>query len=470
LFLAFETGARAGCANEPLDPSKFALVTTLNSAAAGYGPHLGVSVSLAPATLLLNPEPTTRTVLIAAVGTPYDTGRMEFFVLDAGSGALLDGTPLCTGCTPQAHVSVVIPSAVAGQAGSRHISKGDVNADGLPDFAVADQVRGTAAVFVGSVTLDGRVQYTAKLLSKPPNATNYGYDIAMGDLDGLSGDEVAVAKPASGNGKNAVPAKVYIYKVGAAATVPVHQTFQPGASVALKSDDAYALDLAIGDVTNDGRPDLIVGAPMREVAGVSDAGAIFVHRGMDASDTVPTPYQLSTTPWVLSATVKANNESLGQRVAVGDADSAGALDIVALAAQSTNPHGELFHGPVTDGLTSDTNYNLLPRTDLTNGWGQNQAEIGDLNGDNLSDVVVAVPSAAANGCTNQGMVYVYFGQASPGWARFTIQGEQDSDVSTFGFGMGIADGYPFIVVGNNQFSLANESLPAGQVYVYKVLN
>jgi hypothetical protein len=51
----------------------------------------------------------------------------------------------------------------------------------------------------------------------------------------------------------------------------------------------------------------------------------------------------------------------------------------------------------------------------------------------------------------------------------TIQGEQDGDVSTFGFGLGIADGYPFIVVGNNQFSLDGEASPAGQVYVYRVL-
>lgn len=467
LFQVVEKGARAACATEPLDPARFDLVSTLNyltgPGATAYGPFLGVSVSLAPTTLTL-PDASVRQVLVAAVGTSRATARMEFFLLNPADGALLDGPPLCATCANQGHASVAIPSGVPGEAaGSRHISRGDVNADGIPDFAVADQVTGSVAVFVGEITTDGRLAYSAIALPRPLNSANYGFDVAIGDLDGVAGDEIAVGKPASGSAKNQVPAAVYLYRISGA-TPTLFQTFVPSVSPALKIDDWYASDLAIGDVTNDGKPDLVVGVPYREVAGVTDAGAIFVHLG-----TGPLPYSLTQTPLLLSAAIKVSKEYFGYRVGIGNADSMGTLDVVTLMGGNTNPHGELLHGPVVNGQLTNPTYALLPRSGLASGWGQNQPEIGDLNGDGWQDVVIAAPgvSTGGGGCIPQGMAYVYLGGPS-GWTRLTIQAPYDSDGSTFGYGLGIVDGYPFIVVGNNQFNLGSESNPGGQAFVYRV--
>jgi hypothetical protein len=461
-------GGPGVCSSEPLDLSRFELIGTLNDLTNGvatFGPNLGVSVSLASATLSL-PGPDSRTVLVAAVGTPRTTGRVEFFVLDATTGAVLDGQPLCDSCAAQSHLSVPVPSSPGEQAGSGHMSKGDVNADGIPDFAVSDHGTGSAAVFVGSVTPDGRLQYAGVLLPRPSSA-GFGYGVAVGDLDGTAGDEIAVSRIASGSGKRATPAAIHLYRVQGL-SAPMYQTLSPNIAPALKSDDAYGWDIAIGDVTHDGRPDLAVAVPLREIGGITNAGAVFVHIGAGATP----PFAPSAAPLVLSATVPTANDSFGIRVAAANADSSGLLDVVATTDLQDSRRGEVFSGPTNATSPLNPNFTFQPRPGLDANWAQRAPQAADLNADGLTDLVMGLPGVATSGgsCPLQGMVYVFLGQAGGGWVRLTIQGPYDSNGGTFGYGFAVAEGYPFIVVGNNQFNIANESTPGGQAFVYRVKN
>jgi hypothetical protein len=194
---------------------------------------------------------------------------------------------------------------------------------------------------------------------------------------------------------------------------------------------------------------------------------VFVHAGAGLA----APYSLTTTPLILSAAVRVTNDYFGYRVSVGNADSTGAADVVATTANNGDVHGALVHGPVSNGQQADDAFSFLPRPGLDAGWYNNAPEIADVNGDGLLDLVLGLPgvSTGSSGCIPQGMGYVYLGKTGGGWTRLTFQGPyDDTGSSTFGFGIGAAHGYPFIVVGNNQFNLTTNGDPAGQVFVYRV--
>ena len=469
LFQVVAKGGPASCANEPLDPTRFELVGTLNyltsATTAAFGPGFGVSASLAAASLTL-PDLSVKPVLVAAVGTSRTTGRLEVFVLDAGTGALLDGQRLCPSCDIQSHVTVSIPAYAGEQAGSRFLVDGDVNADGIPDFAVADPVTGCAAVFVGSLSA-GRLTYSAILVPRP-STVNFAHDIALGDLDGNPGDELAVGKPAGGTGKNASGAAVYLYRFSGG-SLTLYQTVIPASSAGLKSDDWYASDVAIGDVTGDGRQDLIVGVPNREVGGLADAGAIFVHPGSGAAP----PYAVAASPLQLFPAVPVSKDYFGFRVEAANADSTGALDVVGLGSGNSGRDGEVVQGPVLGGQQSNPLFTFEPRPGVDSGWANNSPRFADLNGDGLQDIVMGLPNATTStsqACPSPGAVYVFLGKVGGGWDRLTVQGPPDEDNSTFGYGVGAADGHPFFVVGNNQFNLIPGAEPVGQAFIYRVKN
>ena len=111
LFKVVEKGARAACTVEPL-PANVQLVTSLNTLVGGspaYGPNLGVSSAMAPATLTFA-DSSSRTVLVAAVGTPATTAKLEIFVLDATTGLVTRRhSALCS-----SHVSPSNPRATGG--------------------------------------------------------------------------------------------------------------------------------------------------------------------------------------------------------------------------------------------------------------------------------------------------------------------------------------------------------------------
>lgn len=461
LFRVVEKGARAACTIEAL-PANVALVTTLNTLVGGspaFGPNLGVSAAMASATLTFA-DSSTRTVLVAAVGTPQSTAKLEIFVLDATTGLSLDGTQLCAGCSPQSHVQLTVPNA----GGTGHMSTGDVNADGIPDFAVLERNSTKAAVFVGELLPSGQLVYSAVVL--PPGPKYCCSDIAVGDLDGVAGDEIALGNLGGGSGKAAVGGRLHLYRV-TGGTATLYQTIVPSVTPAVTSGDLYGSGLSIADVTNDGLPDVVVGAPLRDVGGIIDAGAVFVHAGGQGA--FP-PYSLAATPRLLVPAAPVAKHAIGSRVGIGDVDASGVSDVVALTLSNPAAKGEVFPGQVVDGQVSDSTWNLTTRPGFVSGWATNRPGVGDINGDGLHDVVVGAPDVGPPaGCAEQGMVYVFLADPTGGWTRLTVQqGPVESDDTQLGYSVAVAHGYPFVLVGDN-FRNLGSTTSAGQAFVYRVL-
>ena len=258
---------------------------------------------------------------------------------------------------------------------------------------------------------------------------------------------------------------MHLYRVvGGAATL--YQTLVPAATPAVKAGDYYAGGLTIGDVTNDGYSDLVVGAPLRDVSGAVDSGEVLVHVGGQG---LTAPFALNATPLSLVPAVPVAKHSIGHSVSIGDIDGSGLADVVALAPAYPMAKGEVFTGHVVNNESSDPTWNFTPRLGLERGWGTTRPGIGDLNSDGRQDLVVGAPDVSSSaGCTELGMVYVFLAKQTGGWTRLTIQAPGETDDTQLGYSVAVANGYPFVLVGDN-FRNIGGTVSAGQAFVYRLL-
>ncbi len=130
--------------------------------------------------------------------------------------------------------------------------------------------------------------------------TLYGYNVTgLGDINGDTYEDVAVGAPGmadvlSGSGSLLSVGAVFIYLGSSTglATVPAH-TLQPSATI---GGGLFGFSVASGDVTGDGRPDVIVGAPLQSVTvafpiigGVTGrVGSVHVFNAVNLVGTHPT--------------------------------------------------------------------------------------------------------------------------------------------------------------------------------------
>src|SRR4030095_12827702 len=163
------------------------------------------------------------------------------------------------------------PSQGGAEVGARFgealANAGDMNHDGVSDLIVGAPGRSEAFVFSGA---NGAILFS---VTSPAAETlpSFGSAVAGGkDLDNDGTPDFAVGAPLLKVNQGAV----FIYK-GSNGTLlrrltsPDHQTFASfGASVILTDD-----------VTGDGRPDVVVGAPEQDLVDLANAGKVYVFRG-----------------------------------------------------------------------------------------------------------------------------------------------------------------------------------------------
>jgi hypothetical protein len=429
-------GANA-CDIQPL-PAGITLVGTLNSGQ--FGPGLGLTVKAKLMVL------GTRTVLITSVSSTASAGKLEIFFLDPVSGAVLDGQVIGspTG-QPQPHLTISHPS------GSRRQAAGDITADGIPDFALASAGSNNVYAFVGDVQ-DGILSYQIHSLPPPEAFNGYGWSVAMGDLDGLPGDEVAAGAYGGGTGST-VLGKVFIFKYNGAGFSSIQTIASPLPNQ--KKDDQFGNTVAIADVAGDSRLDLIVGAPNSNLSGAAKAGRVLVFPG-----------PVSATNYV-AITSGIKDDKFGTQVAGGDVNG-GFSDLLATTGWNSPPgstlvkRAQVFTGLVSSGQAA--NYTLL--ADSNAGWTAVPA-VSDVNGDALADVIIGTPNAPCGG-----NAYLYFsdppGGPLPLANRFKLSSPSaGTDPQTFGWAVELAPGTRLFLV-TDQGRTVNGVDDAGQVYVYKV--
>ncbi|WP_138429977.1 FG-GAP-like repeat-containing protein [Fodinibius saliphilus] len=226
---------------------------------------------------------------------------------------------------PDITISVAPPSTQYMSAGESGAGLGDINADGIDDFAVGAPFAGTqtnssvgeAYIYHGT----GSPSFSSPdvTLTAPQSTSGFGLGIAAGDFTGDGHNDIAVSALSAYSEMTNTPPLVYIYNGGTAFDTQYDRSLAiPDFTFTNGADDNGVLAQnrgqieTVADFTNDGRDELVVGTG----SGNSHA-ALFT---FNSANSLP------------EIAIKAPNKGSGlggeHGMAVGDFNDDGEIDLV----------------------------------------------------------------------------------------------------------------------------------------------
>jgi hypothetical protein len=439
-------GTPVGCSTTGT-PSGLTLVTQLNAVqpngAALIGTlGLGNSIRVRPVDLNHDGTIDSLVVFVTSGTISGATASTYAFLLDPATGQLQSVNPV-TGATwsnPQLLLTGV--RAILADAG-------DVNGDGIPDFAMAISADSSTYLFVGAVNPSTfNLSYTPYHIQAPANApASWGTAIALGDLDGDGKDEIAIGATPGKKGSNNPAVYIFRYVSG---SLSIWQTIQGPTGAG-----GFGSAIAIGNIDGGTGNDLAIGAP-----GANTSGAVYVF---------PAPLQQSSL-----FTVTGAGPGFGRGLGIADMNLDGNPDLLVIAGDQfsgsdTTAQAFIFAGNVHagSGYTND----LLPAPGLAYSWASPNLDLTDIGSSGA--IIIGTPNA--NNPGNGSSCTIYVGAAHLFTSPFGATEKPNyvleppvitGDGMDYGYGVAVVPGSPFIVVGAK---LANVGTTknAGQVYVYK---
>lgn len=362
---------------------------------------------------------------LAEAGSPAGAGASGSVIgavlkagdLDAdGVADLLVGMPASGRVAIGAPVADGLPAgASVGSAADEHgaaVSLGDWDRDGQMDWWVGAP-GGMGAVVAGSGKPEGDAVATGTIVGL---GSRFGASIAvLEDVDGDGQGELLVGAPDCGAGCGA--GSVFLISDPVQSTVA--GALQWVGSTLAGTGTSVA---SLGDLNGDGVTDFGIGSP-GQFAGASSSGRADVYYGPLAGDVAPSPD--------LALATEEADDRVGHVIASGgDDDGDGFGSVVVSAPGALDGRGKLFtlRAPLRDAFLQVADGRV--EGDKAGDGLADAVDVGDLDADGLSDLIVGVRSADAGG-SDAGAVYVWYGPMiglkPAALADWVIQGDAAGD-------------------------------------------
>lgn len=317
------------------------------------------------------------------------------------------------------------------QFGSSVTAIGDLNSDGIVDIAVGapfddDEESDSGAVWVLFLNSDGTVRSHQKISNTTGSFTGtlssgdqFGASVStLGDLDGDGVTDIVVGASGDDDGGD-LRGAAWVLLLNSDGTVKSHQKISDtaGSFAGILADgDRFGTSVTgIGDLNGDGFGDIVVGTPNNDDGNPGgNRGAVWM-LFLDADGTVNGQRKISDTDGDFSG-VLDDEDHFGTSVThLGDLNGDGVVDIAVGATGDTDGGG--IRGAVwllsltTDGTVSnfqkisDTAGNFTGVLDDADRFGSSVTNLGDLDGDGLTDLAVGA-SFDDDGGADRGAVYI----------------------------------------------------------------
>lgn len=358
--------------------------------AAAPGPALTV-VSARPEALsaVAAARPGARTWLLTATGADWRAARAA-----GADGAALPGDATTNGDIAAAKAAGL---AVAVVAPVDEVGLVDAMVYGADVVAVDSPGPSLWLAGLSPRTLDGR---DFGRTNDPQ--TGLGQLLARGDVNGDGVDDLIVGAPL--DSRQAASAG-WLGVVLGGADFPRRRFI----STQTEADGQWGGAVAVGDFNGDGNDDLVIGYP-RSDRGGADSGGLWLWDGsVNGMRSQPLPF----------GPAAGAGARLGAVMAVGDVNGDGIDDLVAGAPGALVDGrqgagrvyvlpGRLDAGPTVGGsLALDRARDDVPGEAIAReGFGGSVA-LADLDGDNLADIVVGIPTGEAGGVREAGQLVVF---------------------------------------------------------------
>ena len=246
----------------------------------------------------------------------------------------------------------------------------------------------------------------------------------VGDLNGDGIAEIMVGTP--GSDDKAIDAGRVFVAIGLAAGVPSFTFSDPLDTIIV--DGVLANDLlgatvgTISDLNGDGKPELLMGAPLMDRGG-TDRGAGFVIWSPAAGDGIDIGDPATAGGGGYMIRGEANGDRAGTTMAaIADLNSDGKAEVLIGAIGSDAAGVDSGSAYVVFGKATDSAVALANVTAGTGGFritgeaagdqaGSALTSVADLNGDGLAEIVVGAYGNDAGGA-DAGAVYVVFGKTT----------------------------------------------------------